>query len=152
MKIWIGVRWVHFYSSDVFVDFWGPLINDFEATVRKDPREVTRRIHAGIPDQIRGLCWQLMAQSKDPELEIMYEMLKDRPSPHEKIIQADLPRTFPRHEYFREKQGPGQIALGNVARAYSIYDGDVGYCQGIAFVVGALLLNVSGISSRIILF
>ena len=31
----------------------------------------------------------------------------------------------------------------NVVKAYSLYDEEVGYCQGLQFIVGPLLLNVS---------
>ncbi|KAK7068039.1 TBC1 domain member 4 [Halocaridina rubra] len=38
--------------------------------------------------------------------------------------------------------GPGQLALFNVLKAYSLLDKDVGYCQGLGFVGGVLLLHV----------
>jgi hypothetical protein len=37
----------------------------------------------------------------------------------------------------------GQEALFNVMKAYSIHDREVGYCQGSAFIVGLLLMQVS---------
>lgn len=39
--------------------------------------------------------------------------------------------------------GPGQLALFNLLKAYSLLDKDVGYCQGLSFVGGVLLLHVS---------
>lgn len=33
-------------------------------------------------------------------------------------------------------------AVQNVVKAYSLYDEEVGYCQGLQFIVGPLLLNV----------
>jgi hypothetical protein len=42
-----------------------------------------------------------------------------------------------------EERGRGQDELYNVIRAYSLYDPEVGYVQGSAFIVAALLLNVS---------
>lgn len=51
-------------------------------------------------------------------------------------------RTFPHHEYFTDGQGIGQENLFNVLKAYSLYDPEVGYCQGLPFVVAILLLNV----------
>lgn len=58
------------------------------------------------------------------------------------MIHKDLPRTFPTLEYFREKQGPGQNLILNILRAYSQYDKEVGYCQGMAFIIGLLLLHI----------
>lgn len=90
--------------------------------------------------------WQLMSASKDPELETVYSQLMKQNSPHEKQIVRDLNRTFPSHEYFKTGSGVGQGNLMNVVKAYSLYDEEVGYCQGMAFVVGPLLLNVSGLA------
>lgn len=52
-------------------------------------------------------------------------------------------RTFPHHDFFTDGQGIGQENLFNVLKAYSLYDPQVGYCQGLPFVVAVLLLNVS---------
>lgn len=54
----------------------------------------------------------------------------------------DIPRTYPELEFFKDG-GRGQQALFNVIKAYSIHDKEVGYCQGSAFIVGQLLLQVS---------
>lgn len=106
-------------------------------------RELSKAIQDGIPPALRGMMWQLMSASKDPELEQIYSQLMRLPSPHEKAILRDLNRTFPSHEYFHDAAGVGQGNLLNVLKAYSLYDEEVGYCQGMAFVVGPLLLNVS---------
>ena len=63
-------------------------------------------------------------------------------SPCEKVIKRDIARTYPELEYFKEERGPGQASLYNVMKAYSIHDSEVGYCQGSAFLVGILLLNM----------
>ena len=94
--------------------------------------------------------WQLMSASKDAELEAIYSALMKKPSPHEKAIIRDLNRTFPSHQYFHDGAGVGQGNLLNVMKAYSLYDPEVGYCQGMAFVVGPLLLNVSIVAVTIL--
>jgi hypothetical protein len=38
--------------------------------------------------------------------------------------------------------GSGQLALFNLLKAYSLMDSDVGYCQGLSFVAGILLMHV----------
>lgn len=63
-------------------------------------------------------------------------------SPCEKIIKRDIARTFPEIEYFREEKGAGQAGLYNVMKAYSVHDAEVGYCQGSAFLVGLLLMQM----------
>jgi len=83
------------------------------------------------PDYFNGL----------PLEEVYVELLKLN-SPYEKMISRDLSRTFPKHDFFRSAEGRGQEALFNVMKAYSLYDCEVGYCQGLSFVAGSLLLNV----------
>ncbi|KAL2911891.1 GTPase-activating protein [Polyrhizophydium stewartii] len=129
-------------QDEIDWDFWGRVINDYEDTLRKQPRQFTKKLHQGIPEPIRGMMWQLMANSKSESLEEEYLQLLTRNTRHEKIIQRDLARTFPSHEYFKDANGPGQTSLFNILRAYSIYDQEIGYCQGMGFVVGPLLLNM----------
>ena len=91
----------------------------------------------------RGAIWQLMSSSKSAPLEETYKALLKLPSSHEKAIAKDLSRTFPNHKYFQPGGGMGQESLYMVVKAYSLYDQEVGYTQGLAFIVAALLLNVS---------
>ncbi|KAJ1547665.1 GTPase-activating protein, partial [Cladochytrium tenue] len=129
-------------SDGVDWEFWGKVINDYEATARRHPRQLTRQLQQGIPSSIRGMVWQLMSNGKSPELEVTYRTLLTRTSTHEQQIQRDLARTFPRHAHFAEPGGPGQESLFNVIKAYSLFDPEVGYCQGLAFIAGPLLLNM----------
>lgn len=52
-------------------------------------------------------------------------------------------RTFPTHPYFSAQLGAGQLSLYNILKAYSLLDQEVGYCQGLSFVAGVLLLHMS---------
>ncbi|KAG9009335.1 GTPase-activating protein [Tulasnella sp. JGI-2019a] len=123
-------------------EFWGDVIANYEYVARTQPEKLASAIHRGIPSSLRGMVWQLMSTSKDAELEREYAShLKDS-SPHEKSIIRDLGRTFPQHAFFMDGQGLGQENLFNVLKAYSLYDPEVGYCQGLAFIGAALLLNM----------
>jgi len=88
------------------------------------------------------MIWQLLSQSKSEQLEHVYTQLLTETSSHEKSIRRDLSRTFPYHSHFSHG-ALGQESLFNVIKAYSLYDTQVGYCQGLPFIVGPLLLNVS---------
>ncbi|KAJ7770217.1 rab-GTPase-TBC domain-containing protein [Mycena maculata] len=123
-------------------DFWGAVISDYQLFASEQPEALARAIAKGIPGTLRGMMWQLMAASKDPELESTYLKLLKETSPHEKAITRDLGRTFPHHDFFTDGQGIGQENLFNVLKAYSIHDEAVGYCQGLPFVVAILLLNM----------
>jgi hypothetical protein len=121
----------------------GPSIGPSPSDLAK---KLSKAIQRGIPSTLRGIMWQLMSSSKDPDLEQVYSSLLKQTSSHEKAISRDLSRTFPNHEYFKEGgvpgTGTGQENLFNVVKAYSLYDEEVGYCQGLQFIVGPLLLNV----------
>ncbi|KAH9858606.1 RabGAP/TBC [Lenzites betulinus] len=123
-------------------DFWGQVINDYQGFAAANPEHLARAIERGIPKTLRGMVWQLMSASKDPELEATYLRLLKETSPHEKAIIRDLGRTFPHHAFFTDGHGIGQENLFNVLKAYSLYDPQVGYCQGLPFIVAILLLNM----------
>lgn len=72
----------------------------------------------------------------------IYLFLFQTKSPCEKVIRRDIARTYPEHEFFKEKDGMGQESLFNVIKAYSLHDREVGYCQGSGFIVGLLLMQV----------
>lgn len=57
------------------------------------------------------------------------------------VIQRDIPRTYPELDFFKDGER-GQSLLFNVIKAYSVHDKEVGYCQGSAFIVGLLLLQM----------
>ncbi|PVF99417.1 RabGAP/TBC [Serendipita vermifera] len=121
-------------------DFWGNVMSDYEAFARDQPKRLAQAIEAGIPAALRGMVWQLMSASKDSELEQLYANLLKETSPHEKAISRDLGRTFPHHAFFNDGQGVGQESLFNVLKAYSLFDPECGYCQGLPFIVAPLLL------------
>jgi hypothetical protein len=53
-------------------------------------------------------------------------------------IDKDVPRTFPGMKKFNAEAG--KASLRNVLRAYATYDAEVGYCQGMNFLAGLLLM------------
>lgn len=59
------------------------------------------------------------------------------------MIQRDINRTFPAHDYFKEAGGLGQDSLYRISKAYAVLDSEVGYCQGLSFLAATLLLHVS---------
>eukprot|EP00918_Siedleckia_nematoides_P035464 GHVU01077045.1.p1 GENE.GHVU01077045.1~~GHVU01077045.1.p1 ORF type:complete len:255 (+),score=34.02 GHVU01077045.1:105-869(+) len=72
------------------------------------------------------------------------QRLKSNPhAPSEGDVLRDVSRTFPKHIMFRDKACIGQRSLLNVLRAYSVLNPEVGYCQGMGFLVGILLLYMN---------
>ena len=58
----------------------------------------------------------------------------------QKLILKDIGRTFPYHQFFASPCSQGQQKLLNILTAYSNYDQQAMYCQGMNFIVGILLL------------
>lgn len=120
--------------------------SDWKHYVRRKPLVVKRRVRKGIPDCLRGLVWQLISGSRDLLLMnpgVYEQLVIYETSASELDIIRDISRTFPSHVFFQQRHGPGQRSLYNVLKAYSVYDRDVGYVQGMGFIAGLLLLYMS---------
>lgn len=60
-------------------DLWQSVVNEGPAAIaRTSSEELSRAIASGIPQVIRGVIWQVLAQSKSEELENMYRELVAR--------------------------------------------------------------------------
>ncbi|KAJ1380797.1 Rab-GTPase-TBC domain [Sesbania bispinosa] len=120
--------------------------SDWKHYLRRKPHVVKRRIRKGIPDCLRGLVWQLISGSRDLLLMnpgVYEQLVIYETSASELDIIRDISRTFPSHVFFQQRHGPGQRSLYNVLKAYSVFDRDVGYVQGMGFLAGLLLLYMS---------
>ncbi|KAL9427563.1 hypothetical protein AB3S75_029700 [Citrus x aurantiifolia] len=141
---------IQFEREERRVRKWRKMIgvggSDWKHYVRRKPHVVKRRIRKGIPDCLRGLVWQLISGSRDLLLMnpgVYEQLLIYETSTSELDIIRDISRTFPSHVFFQQRHGPGQRSLYNVLKAYSVYDRDVGYVQGMGFLAGLLLLYMS---------
>lgn len=78
--------------SDVPVDWdlWQSVVYEGPAAVaRTSPDELNKAIATGIPNAIRGVVWQVLAQSKNEELEVVYRELVARGTDKEKNRQSN---------------------------------------------------------------
>ncbi|KAK1939654.1 putative GTPase activator protein [Babesia divergens] len=101
-----------------------------------------RRTNRGIPQEFRWESWKV-ALKFDHYLPIVssdYEELACKTNEYSTLIQIDVPRTFPELKIFDDEI---QQQLSRILVAYSNYHPEIGYCQGMNFVAGLLLL-VSG--------
>lgn len=121
---------------------------------RCDPKVILHAIRGGVPRSVRGDVWRFLAEqftlstapidtSKFPNYNTPYSVLLKSLTEHQHAIFIDLGRTFPNHQYYKDSLGVGQLSLFNVLKAYSILDPELGYCQGLGFICGVLLLHVS---------
>ncbi|GAB6024976.1 hypothetical protein CHUAL_010070 [Chamberlinius hualienensis] len=121
---------------------WGRIVAEWDVYSKKKTTYVKDMVRKGIPHHFRGLVWQLLGNAHNSAEKEKYADYIKQSSPCEKVIRRDIARTYPEHEFFKEKDGPGQESLFNVMKAYSLHDREVGYCQGSAFIVGLLLMQM----------
>ncbi|KAL7938061.1 rab-GTPase-TBC domain-containing protein [Trichoderma chlorosporum] len=124
------------------LEFYAALVKDYQQTAARLPTLLSNKIRKGIPPPLRGVVWQSMSGARDASLEEQYERLNGESSPYEGLIGKDLGRSFPGVEMFRDPDGDGQRMLGRVLKTFSLYDTKIGYCQGLAFLVGPLLMHM----------
>ena len=124
------------------LEFWAALVNDYPQTAQRLPTLTSNKIRSGVPPPLRGVVWMSIAGSRDALLEHEYDRLCGESSPYENLIGKDIGRSFPGVEMFRDPSGDGQQMLGRVLKCFSLYDEKIGYCQGLGFVVGPLLMHM----------
>ncbi|KAM9408633.1 growth hormone-regulated TBC protein 1-A [Pholidichthys leucotaenia] len=107
--------------------------------------KLKRYVRKGIPNEHRTLIWMAASGAQ--------EQLEKNPGHYQSLlgaqhdpklvdtIRTDLNRTFPDNVNFRKTSNPClQKALYNVLLAYGHHNPAVGYCQGMNFVAGYLLI------------
>ncbi|XP_078118434.1 TBC1 domain family member 4 isoform X3 [Sander vitreus] len=121
-------------------------------TVPQDKEEMYRALCQGVTKSRRGEVWLLLSHQhrlrhrlpqRQQAPDTPYHDLLKQLTAQQHSILVDLGRTFPTHQYFSAQLGAGQLSLYNLLKAYSLLDTEVGYCQGISFVAGVLLLHMS---------
>ena len=122
---------------------WSDILKTWDRRRTANVKELVRQ---GIPHHFRGMAWQVLCEAHQSQDKAKYSALLRTQSACEKVIRRDIARTYPEHDFFKKKGGVGQESLFNVMKAYSIHDREVGYCQGSAFIVGLLLMEVREIS------
>lgn len=140
-------------SDPKLIEVWENFIHQ-ATTSEIDNRLFLQTIKSNVPKSIRGDVWLMLAKQYNrvhqkintdefSNYEVPYNELLKKLTEFQHAIFIDIGRTFPNHEYYKSPFGIGQLSLFNVLKAYSILDPDVGYCQGLAFICGILLLHVS---------
>ncbi|XP_015817527.3 USP6 N-terminal-like protein isoform X1 [Nothobranchius furzeri] len=114
----------------------------------RNSEKLVRRIYKGIPLQLRGEVWCLLLdvpKIKEDKKDL-YEKLKARArliSPDVRQIDLDVNRTYRNHIMFMNRYDVKQQALFHVLAAYSLYNTEVGYCQGMSQITALLLIYMN---------
>ncbi|KAM7367322.1 hypothetical protein PAMP_015233 [Pampus punctatissimus] len=114
----------------------------------KNSEKLIRRVYKGIPLQLRGEVWCLLLDipKMKEEKKDFYEKLKARArgvSPDIRQIDLDVNRTYRDHIMFMHRYDVKQQALFHVLTAYSMYNTEVGYCQGMSQITALLLIYMN---------
>eukprot|EP00729_Bicosta_minor_P006480 gene6480-261_t len=127
--------------EDQKLEAWADALSRWDDIPDAKLKKLTRK---GIPDALRDQVWRRLVSTglADADLIQNFPRLVQKESTTEQVIMWDLTRTFPGNEFFQEAGGTGQTRLYNICKAYSVYDEQVGYCQGLSFVAAELLLHM----------
>ena len=148
------------------VEKWAHMIKNLDLYKTKKIETLKERTRKGIPDNLRGYVWQKFAEIDKYYVKNLYQDLVNKQGNNnnnsinenssttennennfELIILKDLDRTFPLCQFFRDKYGDGQRKLYRILSAYSKYNPDVGYVQGMGFICAIFLIYMDEESS-----
>uniref|UniRef100_A0A8C5TIV7 Rab-GAP TBC domain-containing protein n=1 Tax=Malurus cyaneus samueli TaxID=2593467 RepID=A0A8C5TIV7_9PASS len=148
-----GVRHWHRLPREIM---YAPCLEIFKDRLNRMPLtlhvlsslQMCRRVYKGIPLQVRGQVWSLLldVEKMKKENEGKYEQMKEQAksfSSEIKQIDLDVNRTFRNHIMFRDRYGVKQQALFHVLSAYSVYNTEVSYCQGMSQIAAILLMYLN---------
>ncbi|KAK3733569.1 hypothetical protein QZH41_014819 [Actinostola sp. cb2023] len=124
---------------------WVKMTKHWDKYIRGE--KLRKRVYKGIPNSLRGDTWKrLLGLENIPNRTATYEMMKKiarAQSPDVRQIDLDVNRTYRDHIMFRERFGIKQQALFHVLAAYSMYNVEVGYCQGMSGIAAILLMYLN---------
>ncbi len=90
------------------------MLSNFDQFYKDKFDKLKERTRKGVPDSLRGLIWQVLADIKvyrnDEKLTNVYNnFVNDEESDleTESVILRDIDRTFPKHTFFKDKYGLG---------------------------------------------
>ncbi|XP_014242865.1 USP6 N-terminal-like protein isoform X1 [Cimex lectularius] len=107
--------------------------------------KLKRRVFKGIPNSLRGKAWMqiLNLENLRKDQHGKYQEMRElawKWSPDIRQIDLDVNRTYRDHIMFRERYNSKQQELFNVLGAYSMYNLEIGYCQGMSQIAALLLM------------
>ncbi|GMM30747.1 GTPase-activating protein [Martiniozyma asiatica (nom. inval.)] len=137
-EVKIGVE--NIQSKELIIDweFWSLVVNDYGKVVEEYSDELLKNITLGFPHELRGMIWQIICESKSSHMEEFYINMRNKNSNYEKQIRRDLSRT----SFVMDSMTNKIEDLFRIIKLYSLYDTEVGYTQGMAFITVPLLMNM----------
>jgi hypothetical protein len=128
------------FNTDIFNKEFS--LNQADTGLRKyfqaNPDNFKKRVSKGPPQSFRWLSWMILAGIGKTRNDEMFQSLLNRniDSQVNTQIKKDLNRTLSERFMFEESNN----YLYNVLKVYAVNDEEVGYCQGMNFIAGFLLI------------
>jgi len=114
----------------------------------KNHDRMVERVWKGVPERFRGRLWTILLDLDKIKLEQQgkYQEMKNfarKYSSEIRQIDLDVNRTYRDHIMFRERYNTRQQDLFHVLAAYSMFNTEVGYCQGMSQIAALLLMYLN---------
>ncbi|KAF2072092.1 hypothetical protein CYY_006591 [Polysphondylium violaceum] len=124
---------------------WIHIANNWNDYMINQPEKLLNLSAKGIPTNLRPIIWKKMLninfyKNQYPE-DYFIELCKKSENEHTEQIDLDIPRTFPNNKRFFTKRSKKDLL--NVLQSYSYHNSKVGYCQGMSYIAGVLLMFLS---------
>ena len=128
---------------------WIYMLEHYDVFSTKKFSKLKQRTRKGIPDSLRSNVWQLFAEMKKYYKKDIFNKFVGAKLDEdtEETIIKDLDRTYPSCQLFTDKYGNGQRKLYKILSCYSLYNKEVGYVQGMGFLVALFLIYMDEESS-----
>lgn len=137
------------FLSSLERDYWTAfLCNPYKTMLALPHYSKLAFLQTGIPFQLRSVVWQKLISVNQKNLSGVPEeasilFANFQHSYNRTIseqINKDLTRTFPSMHFFQRKDTVDSLLT--ILNVYANYDLDLGYCQGLLFLVGTLYYNL----------
>ncbi|CAF3434636.1 unnamed protein product [Rotaria socialis] len=123
---------------------WNKMLRKAHHTITRDNEQLRRRMFKGLPGTLRGAFWSRLFDL-DEQLRVnkgYYDILKKKAklsSTYLNQIDLDVHRTYRNHQMFCNRYCMRQKHLFSILAAYSMYNTEIGYTQGMNQIVAFLL-------------
>ncbi|TMS32853.1 hypothetical protein L596_000652 [Steinernema carpocapsae] len=123
---------------------WLPIFRKWKDD--KPSNDVSEAVYSGVPNAVRDYLWPRLLRvkfvRKQGSTSTYRELLvrAKKLSPFLGQIDLDVMRTFTTHRDFEKRHGNMQNSLFNILVAYSMYNTDLGYTQGMNNIAALFLM------------
>lgn len=136
------------------VRMWLQFLVNWERAQSSNQLALKKQLRTGVPHWARGAIWSLLLNAHANKAEnpgLFASLVVEAPNvarssgrweSDREVIFRDICRTFPTHPLFEKPGSAGQKGLEHVLVAWHGLEPQIGYCQGMNFVAGILLLHM----------